>query len=430
MTLMSNRFLFVLLTSLYFSQGLPSGLLAHGMPAIMREYGSSLTAIGMLKLLALPWLFKFLWAPLLDRYQIQRLGPHRSWILVMQTGAISVMFLLSFLSPEWLFSDGLICLFILLFLVNLFSSTQDIATDGLAVTMLPEKLRGLGNSVQVCGYKIGLMLGGSGLLILINDIGWMLSVQLVALTLILMLLPTLRFNEIEIFKKSHSTALEMDGQSSTIKGQGAYDFWSFFKKHNIFSWVLVLVTFKIADSMSSTLVKPMLIDFDLSLSQVGEITLVASLVGLAGAVMAGWLYTKIRPVTLLVVFTLLQAVSISAYSFIPNLFAVNDASLMSFIYLIVVSDQVIDTMSTVVLFAVMMSHCREGHEGGDYTVQACLQVFSAGIVGVLAGIVADQIQSYQLMFFFAGGSALISLFAVYLYKRSQSSISVDRNAFN
>ena len=81
-------------------------------------------------------------------------------------------------------------------------------------------------------------------------------------------------------------------------------------------------------------------------------------------------------------------------------------------------------------FAVMMSHCREGHEGGDYTVQACLQVFSAGIVGVLAGIVADQIQSYQMMFFFAGGSALISLFAVYLYKRSQSSTSVDRNAFN
>ncbi|GAA3941365.1 MFS transporter [Litoribacillus peritrichatus] len=417
MPLISNRFLFVLLTSLYFSQGFPSGLLAHGMPAIMREYGSSLTSIGMLKLLALPWLFKFLWAPLLDKYHFSRLGPHRSWIMVMQTGAVLTLFGLSWFDPAWLFAEGLILLFILLFLVNLFSSTQDVATDGLAVTLLPERLRGLGNSIQVCGYKVGLMLGGSGLLVLINDIGWSLSIQLVALTLMIMLLPTLRFNEIATFK-----ALDQNSEktaSATDQPLGGYNFWQFFKTPNIMRWVGVLVTFKVIDSFSSTLVKPMLIDFQLSLAEVGEITFIASLIGLAGALLAGALYSRLNSWWLLMGFTVLQMFAVAAYAILPGLHQTGDSSFMTWVYVIVGVDQAIDTMATVVLFAVMMGHCRKQHEGGDYTVQACLQVFAAGLVGVLAGVMGDWIQDYQVMFMVSGLSGVLAILALVLYRPVQ-----------
>jgi len=418
-TPISNKFLFVLLTSLYFSQGFPSGLLAHGLPAIMREYGSSLTAIGFLKLLALPWLFKFLWAPLLDRFYYAPLGPHRSWILVMQGGAILTLLCLSLLPPEWMFGGmsghegsglgvGLLCLFALLLCLNMFSSTQDIATDGLAVTLLSEKLRGIGNSIQVCGYKIGLMLGGSGLLILMDYIGWSLTVQLVAITLAVMLIPTLLFNENKTFSN-----LDSNSNRLTLNG---FNFWAFFKQRHILSWLAVLLTYKLADGVSSTLVKPMLIDLDFSLAEVGEITFVSSLAGLIGAVLVGLLYSRMKPIWLLMGFAFLQMLSISAYSLIPGLDPQSD-DFLAYIYWIVIQDQIVDTMSTVVLFAFMMGHCRKSHEGGDYTLQACIQVLSAGVAGAFGGVIGDMVGDYSSSFLVAGSLAVCPLVALFVYTK-------------
>jgi len=418
-TPISNKFLFVLLTSLYFSQGFPSGLLAHGLPAIMREYGSSLTAIGFLKLLALPWLFKFLWAPLLDRFYYAPLGPHRSWILVMQGGAILTLLCLSLLPPEWMFGGmsghegsgfgvGLLCLFALLLCLNMFSSTQDIATDGLAVTLLSEKLRGIGNSIQVCGYKIGLMLGGSGLLILMDYIGWSLTVQLVAITLAVMLIPTLLFNENKTFSN-----LDSNSNRLTLNG---FNFWAFFKQRHILSWLAVLLTYKLADGVSSTLVKPMLIDLDFSLTEVGEITFVSSLAGLIGAVLVGLLYSRMKPIWLLMGFAFLQMLSISAYSLIPGLDPQSE-DFLAYIYWIVIQDQIVDTMSTVVLFAFMMGHCRKSHEGGDYTLQACIQVLSAGVAGAFGGVIGDMVGDYSSSFLVAGSLAVCPLVALFVYTK-------------
>jgi len=426
-TPISNKFLFVLLTSLYFSQGFPSGLLAHGLPAIMREYGSSLTAIGFLKLLALPWLFKFLWAPLLDRFYYAPLGPHRSWILVMQGGAILTLLCLSLLPPEWMFGGmsghegsgfgvGLLCLFALLLCLNMFSSTQDIATDGLAVTLLSEKLRGIGNSIQVCGYKIGLMLGGSGLLILMDYIGWSLTVQLVAITLAVMLIPTLLFNENKTFSN-----LDSNSNRLTLNG---FNFWAFFKQRHILSWLAVLLTYKLADGVSSTLVKPMLIDLDFSLTEVGEITFVSSLAGLIGAVLVGLLYSRMKPIWLLMGFAFLQMLSISAYSLIPGLDPQSD-DFLAYIYWIVIQDQIVDTMSTVVLFAFMMGHCRKSHEGGDYTLQACIQVLSAGVAGAFGGVIGDMVGDYSSSFLVAGSLAVCPLVALFVYTKHHKSLGTS-----
>ena len=426
-TPISNKFLFVLLTSLYFSQGFPSGLLAHGLPAIMREYGSSLTAIGFLKLLALPWLFKFLWAPLLDRFYYAPLGPHRSWILVMQGGTILTLLCLSLLPPEWMFGGmsghegsgfgvGLLCLFALLLCLNMFSSTQDIATDGLAVTLLSEKLRGIGNSIQVCGYKIGLMLGGSGLLILMDYIGWSLTVQLVAITLAVMLIPTLLFNENKTFSN-----LDSNSNRLTLNG---FNFWAFFKQRHILSWLAVLLTYKLADGVSSTLVKPMLIDLDFSLTEVGEITFVSSLAGLIGAVLVGLLYSRMKPIWLLMGFAFLQMLSISAYSLIPGLDPQSE-DFLAYIYWIVIQDQIVDTMSTVVLFAFMMGHCRKSHEGGDYTLQACIQVLSAGVAGAFGGVIGDMVGDYSSSFLVAGSLAVCPLVALFVYTKHHKSLGTS-----
>ena len=78
----------VLLASLYCAQGLPSGLIAHSLPVLLRQHGVDLAVIGVLKLLALPWMLKVLWAPWVDRIASERLGHHRGWILPLQATVI------------------------------------------------------------------------------------------------------------------------------------------------------------------------------------------------------------------------------------------------------------------------------------------------------------------------------------------------------
>ncbi|WP_445938864.1 hypothetical protein [Pseudomonas sp.] len=155
----------ILLASLYCAQGLPSGLMAHSLPVLLRQHGVDLALIGLLKLLALPWLLKVLWAPWVDRLASPRLGHHRGWILPLQLGVITVIATLALMSPERLFDSHFLLLIGLLLLVNLAASTQDIATDGLAVRLLPERWRGLGNSLQVGGYKVGMLAPGVRLVV-------------------------------------------------------------------------------------------------------------------------------------------------------------------------------------------------------------------------------------------------------------------------
>lgn len=138
----------LLLGSLYMAQGIPGGLLAHALPALMREQGVSLAVIGGLKLLALPWVLKFLWAPWIDRYCYAKSGAHRSWIIPMQLSAALVLLVIAGLGQAWLTTSGMVVFVVLLALLNLVTATQDIATDGLTVKLTPPSFRGLANSVQ------------------------------------------------------------------------------------------------------------------------------------------------------------------------------------------------------------------------------------------------------------------------------------------
>ena len=147
--------------------------------------------IGLLKLLALPWLLKALWAPWVDRWRHPRLGHARGWILPLQGSVVLCLALLALLDGPRLLSEQFSLLLGLLLLINLAAATQDIATDGLTVRLLSERWRGLGNSVQVGGYKIGMLLSGSGLLLLVGQMGWNLA--LASLALLLAALSSLQF---------------------------------------------------------------------------------------------------------------------------------------------------------------------------------------------------------------------------------------------
>jgi MFS family permease len=139
----------LVLSVLYLAQGLPYGFQTFALPVMLRRQGTSLTAIGFVGALALPWMLKPLWAPLVDRYGRTR----RAWIVPLMLALAATLVAAGF--------AGLATLLALIFVMNLLAATQDIAVDGLAVDLLGVSELGAGNAAQVAGYKVGMLLGGS-----------------------------------------------------------------------------------------------------------------------------------------------------------------------------------------------------------------------------------------------------------------------------
>lgn len=151
-----------LLAFLYFIQGLPYGLQARFLPIYLRTRGMSLTNVGLFKLLLVPWMCKALWAPLVDR-----IGTKKSWLIWSLMGLVVTCALGSCLEPQ-----NLVQLGILMMVLNLVTSTQDIAVDGLAIKILSSSELAMGNISQVVGYKLGAVMGGGVFLWLSNYITW------------------------------------------------------------------------------------------------------------------------------------------------------------------------------------------------------------------------------------------------------------------
>lgn len=394
----------VLLASLYCAQGLPSGLIAHALPVLLRQHGVDLALIGLLKLLALPWLLKVLWAPWVDRLSSRRLGHHRGWILPLQSGVLLVLVALAMLSPDVLFGAHLPLLLGLLVLVNLAAATQDIATDGLTVRLLPERWRGLGNSLQVGGYKVGMIVSGSGLLLVIDRFGWNLSVLLLAGLLALTLLPIWRFAEAR--QLPPPTPAEPLGPGLLWR-----HYRGLLALPGMGLWLLVVLTFKLGDALGSPMIKPMLVDQGWSNAELGQLTLISSLVGIGGALLGGLLYARLGVLRALLMFGALQAVSLAALALL-----VRGGGDTALVYALALLEQAADGLSTVALFAAMMRQCRPGHEGADFTLQASTQILLGGFVGAASGVLAKAL-GYDGLFVCAGALGLAALLLVWRYFR-------------
>lgn len=384
---------YALLTSLYLAQGLPFGFFSQAVPVILRDYGVSLSMIGASALLYLPWALKFLWAPWVDRYYSNSLGQRRSWILPMLGLNIVTLLIVAQLDPK----ENLAWLFYAIFMVNLFAATQDIATDGFAVQTLTPAERGLGNGIQVAGYRAGMIVGGGFILMLLDWLGWQQSFYLMAGFLLLAALPILFHREAPAVKQQPNETKPQQGMQRAL-------LLSYLAQPGIWAWLGIIVLYKFGDGLSSGMVKPMLVDIGLSKTEIGAMVGTAGFVaGLVGALAGGWLTGKLGGYRALMAFLLLQVLGAAAYGLVP-------LGLQSPIalYSLVVGEHVISGMHTAALFTVMMAACRQQSEGHDYSVQACVVVMASGLGIACSGFVADAF-GYSSVHF---AGALLALLAV------------------
>ncbi len=150
------------LLPLYFVQGMPYGFQGKALKLHLTDQGVSLTAISLAGLLALPWLLKPLIAPWVDRF-----GTRHQWILPLTFGLVVLQLAAAWLDPV----TQLVPLLGLLLAMNALTAAQDVAVDGLAVDLLSGAALGTGNGAQVAGYKVGMLVGGSALIVVFADWG-------------------------------------------------------------------------------------------------------------------------------------------------------------------------------------------------------------------------------------------------------------------
>ena len=164
--LFTRRMLICVFTG--FSSGLPLYLLLNLVPAWLFTEGISLKAIGAMTLIQLPYTWKFLWSPLLDRFSLPGLGRRRGWMLVTQIGLLFAIGGMGRLSPQIDLTEIVFLAILLAFL----SATQDIALDAFRREILGDAELGLGNSVHVNAYRIAGLVPGSLSLILADHLPW------------------------------------------------------------------------------------------------------------------------------------------------------------------------------------------------------------------------------------------------------------------
>lgn len=255
-----------------FSSGLPLYVLLSLLNAYLRAEGLNLSVIGALSLIMFPYTWKFLWAPVIDRYRVLRFARRKGWIVLTQLILMVSIAALGLFNP--LSSIGVIT--VLAFITALASATQDIAIDALRREMLPDRELGLGNSLFVNAYRVASLIPGGLSLILADYFPWSTVFLITALSLLPGFLITLIMHE--------KPALSVP---RTLKEAVVEPFHEFLSRNGVRAallTVLFVFLYKLGDSMATALATPFYIDMGYSLTEIG---IVAKNVGLWSMVLGG-----------------------------------------------------------------------------------------------------------------------------------------------
>jgi len=146
---------------LYVAQGIPEGMTFFGIPAWMAMNGKSASEIGaFVAVVGIPWSFKILIAPLMDRFTFLKMGRRRPWVLVGQFGLICSFIAMAFV-PDPL--NNLKLLMVAGFFISFFGAFQDIAVDGMTIDIVPidqqARANGLMWGAKTIGISASLALG-------------------------------------------------------------------------------------------------------------------------------------------------------------------------------------------------------------------------------------------------------------------------------
>ncbi|WP_028318995.1 AmpG family muropeptide MFS transporter [Desulfobulbus elongatus] len=356
-----------------FACGMPLLLTSTVLQAWMTDQGVDLTTIGFFSLVGLPYTVKFLWAPVFDRFTLPFLGRRRGWLLVMQVLLILALVGLGLTDPgqtPWLVA-------LAAFFVTFLSASQDIVVDAYRREDLTDNQLGLGSSFYVNGYRLGMLLAGSGGLILADHVAFDRVYLLMASTLLLGVVTTLLCREPPLTK----------GTPRTFREAIVEPFVDYFSRDRALWLLLFILLYKIGDQMASTLTTPFYLSLGFSKTQIGA---VAKLFGfwsaIAGGLLGGAILLRIGIIRSLWLFGILQAVSILSFSAL----ALIGNSVPGLIVAIVL-EQLTSGMGTTAYVAYMASLTNKRFTATQYALLSSCMGIPRVIIAAPAGWLAELV---------------------------------------
>ncbi len=302
--LCSGRMLVTLLMG--FACGLPLLLTITVLQAWMKEQGVDLAAIGMMSLVGVPYTLKFLWAPFLDRFTLPFLGRRRGWLLIAQLSLIGAIVGLGSTNPK----EDLWTVAFVAFLVTFFSASQDIVVDAYRREDLPDEELGLGSSLYVNGYRVGMLLASGGGLILADHMAFSMVYFIMAACMLPGVLTTLFAPEPKI----------SDDPPKTLREAVFSPMIEYFSRRGAL-WILAFILFyKIGDTMASTMTIPFYLDIGFSKTEIGAVVkLFGFWATIAGSLIGGIIMIRMGIHRSLWIFGGLQAVSTACFAILARI---------------------------------------------------------------------------------------------------------------
>lgn len=394
----NERLKFPILFSLYMAQSIPMSFFSTVVPVIMRQGNYSLESIGLLQLIKLPWIFKFLWAPFIDNYTRSKKQLF-SWIIFSELFYAAVIITIGIFDIETDFK--LIVIFMLIAFTA--SATQDIATDIFAIYILKEKERSIGNSIQTSGSFIGSLFGTGVLLIAYYYFGWTGLLHGLALCVLFAIIPLF----------FHKAKVKIDKPPK--QRISFIEIGRFFKNKNLLKQTLFLMFVYSGIMGVITLLKPYLVDLGYDVKQIG---FMSGIVGTSTATLmsfvAGVIIRKIG--TKLSFYLFLFGALVTAIYF----YLLGDTPTLFQLYVGICMLWGSYGMLSVAVYTSAMNAVRKNREGTDFTLQIVITHLSSLIIAVMSGKIGDLLGYkgvFKITIIFALISYLILFFIMPLKKR-------------
>lgn len=383
-----------------FASGLPLALTGGTLQAWMTVSGVDIVTIGIFTLVGIPYTWKFLWSPIMDRYVPPLLGRRRGWIVVMQLLlmlAIAIMGSLNPAAAPWALAG-------LAIIAAFASSSQDIVIDAYRTELLKPVERGMGAAASVLGYRLAMLVSGALALIIADQIGWNETYYVMAGLMGLCVLATLWGPEPDVEVQPPKTMTEAVVEP----------FREFFSRRGAWLLLLLIVLYKLGDAFAGSLTTAFLIrGVDFTPTEVGAINKGMGLFAtLIGVVIGGGLMIRLGLYKSLLVFGILQAVSNLNFMWLA---AVGKNYLL--MAMAVGVENLAGGMGTAAFVALLMSLCNARFTASQYALLSALSAVGRVYVGPASGYLVEM-WNWTTFFGFTFLMALPGLILLWLMRRN------------
>ncbi len=370
-----------------FSSGLPLLLTLGVLQTWMKEENVDLTLIGLVNLVQIPYTWKFIWAPIMDRYTLPFLGRRRGWLLISQIAVACSIIGLGMSNPGrnmWIVAVAAM-------LVAFFSATQDIVVDAYRREDIPDKELGLGSSFYISGYRFGTMLAAGGGLILADHIPWSMVYMIMGLCMTIGIITTLFTPEPKVDERS----------PQTLKTAVVEPFSEYFRRNGAIWMLVFIVLYKIGDNMASAITAPFYLDIGFTKTEIGSVVKIFGIWAIIiGAISGGALMVRLGINKSLWIFGFLQALSTAGFALLAHI-----GSSVAALSAVIAFENISSGMGTAAFMAFMASITDKRFTATQYALLSSLAAIPRVVVSAPTGYLA-KIMGWENFFIFCALAAI------------------------